>query len=80
MNSIGVQNWNLELVSLLTFLTEHKVVIVGAAATISELIVIIVNLWRKLRQRKTGVMVYTPVSPVRTLLWAMNPINLFRRA
>lgn len=75
----------------LIFLATNKAIIVGAAATVAELIVISVNLYRRLRAKKRFEL-ESADNPVPTskratdykgslfndLAWSANPINLFR--
>lgn len=71
------------ITELLEYLTTNKVILVGAAATIGELIVIAVNTYRKIRADKISDQQISTLEakPPRknTLLWAVNPINLFRK-
>lgn len=75
----------------LIFLAANKAVIVGAAATVAELIVISVNLYRRLRAKKRfelesadNPVLASQREPVyksslfNDLAWSANPINLFR--
>ena len=71
---------------ILNFLTSNRAIIVGAAITIAEVIVVVINVWRKNRAEKTLVKLmniasktYVYDTKVQTLLWILNPINLFRK-
>lgn len=74
------------LVEILTFLATHKVVIAGAAATLSEVVVVLVNLRRRLKKQSEEVTLLSEIyddvnqkpSTFKNLLWSANPINLFR--
>ncbi len=79
-------------VEILTFLTDHKLIIIGAATTFCEVVVVFVNMRRKLRkdlqtvstmdagdqraERRTRV---GRMTSKEYLLWSANPINLFRK-
>jgi hypothetical protein len=63
---------------ILEFLTNKHTIIVGAAATVAELIVIIVNLKRRLKPSKAIGKKQLPTGRTKTLLWAANPFNLFK--
>lgn len=86
------------VVEILQFLTDHKLIVVGAATTISEVVVVLVNLRRKLKKENQvmeamsalnsngEVVSSNDVESQRkkttisgNLLWAANPINLFRK-
>ena len=62
----------------LQFLTTNKLAILGAAAVVSELIVIAVNTMRKCKAQKVQTMSNQKVKD-KSFLWAANPINLFRK-
>ncbi len=71
---------------ILDFLTSNRAIIVGAAITIAEVIVVFINVWRKNRAEKTLVKLmnianktYVYDTKIQTLLWILNPINLFRK-
>ena len=72
------------LVSILTFLSANKAIIVGATATMGEVTITLVNLYRKYKAGKNNLsnLSYETVSNDRKigkmLLWSINPINLFR--
>ncbi len=75
--------------SILLFLSANKLIVTGAAATISELTVIIVNMLRRMRASKRRLTTMSadccggeckPKSRLKTLAWTANPINLFRKA
>lgn len=72
-------------VELLEFLAGNKAVLIGAAVTVGELLVIAVNTYRKLRadKAKDAEITTLEAKPKRsvssTLLWSANPINLFRK-
>jgi len=69
------------LTEILTFLTDKRTIITGAALTISELIVIIVNLVRKIKNKpalKTASVYSNEISHLKILIWAANPLNLFK--
>lgn len=61
------------LTSLLTFLAENKIILVGASATIGEIFVIIINTIRRSKK------VQTFENKGNSFLWSANPINLFRK-
>jgi hypothetical protein len=63
---------------ILQFLTTNKLAIVGAAATIGELVVIAVNTMRKCKAQKVQIMSNQQVK-TKSFLWSANPINLFRK-
>ena len=68
------------LTDILHYLTEEKVLILGAAATLCELVVIIINTYRQIHNQKKIETMSLVVQPTRkTFLWACNPINLFRK-
>ena len=75
------------LESILTFLAANKTIIVGATATLAEVGTIIINFVRKNKAEKQMVqtmseagMTDVPKASVgKKLLWAANPINLFRK-
>lgn len=73
------------MTELLTYLAEHKAIIVGATATLSEVAVVLINMWRKIRKsKKTEIYSLNSTGAKRsiirptTLLWAANPLNLFK--
>lgn len=63
------------ITDLLTFLAENKIVLVGACATIGEILVIIINTIRRTKSKK----VQTFSRKGSSFLWSANPINLFRK-
>jgi len=78
------------LESILTFLTENKSIIVGAAATIAEVATIVVNFVRKTKANEKVVQTMmnagddiefggSKPSNGKKLLWSANPINLFKK-
>ncbi len=66
---------------ILQFMTENKLIIIGAATTISEVIVIFWNMRRKAKTVKVMAATEnaTPESKLSVILWAANPINVFRK-
>jgi hypothetical protein len=77
----------MDIASILTWLADNKTIVVGAFATLSEVIVIIVNCYRKTKAEKVAVKTLISVPETapkstltRKLLWSANPINLFREA
>ena len=71
---------------ILEWMVANKAVVIGAAGVISELIVIAVNTYRAIRANKKQIEAMgLPSKPtefdkkVSVLLWAANPINLFRK-
>ena len=81
------------LVSLLTFLSENKVIITGATLCVGEVIVIITNLYRKNKIETKAKAIDTIIKKNREnpewppwlaktnlqkILWAANPLNLFK--
>jgi len=71
------------LESILTFLTANKAIIVGATATLAEVGTIIINFVRKNKAEKqmseAGVTDVPKTFVGKKLLWAANPVNLFRK-
>lgn len=80
------------IVEILTFLTDYKVIVVGAATTLSEVVVVLVNMRRKLKAERQAVETMsaadqdfekrTRLSRMlsrKNLLWSANPLNLFRQ-
>ncbi len=71
------------LESILTFLTDHKSIIVGASITVAEVATIFINFYRKNKAENNSVQLMkhsAKISTTRKFLWAANPINLFREA
>ena len=74
------------LTEALIYLVANKAIIVGTAAVVSELIVIVYNLRRRLKKiRKTTVaepscMPQKEIVEMKDLLWSANPINIFKKA
>lgn len=79
------------IIETLTFLSQNKTIIIGATATIAELFVIIINLKRRIKKEQNLVKYMTApyinleqrtrisrTLSLRNLLWAANPINLFK--
>lgn len=65
---------------ILTFMAAHKVIIIGATTTFAEVVVVLFNLWRRLRSPHTELMSSDQKSVTfKTILWAANPINLFKQ-
>lgn len=66
---------------ILDFLATNKTMLTAAAVTVGELMVIGVNVYRKIKARKTEVttMEVKPRSVASLLLWSANPVNLFRK-
>ena len=62
------------LTDILTFLSENKVITIGAVATICEVIVIVVNCVKRIKAVKP----MSETSKFKTFLWVANPINLFK--
>lgn len=81
------------LTEILKYFTDQKLIIMGAAITVSELIIIAVNTYRRLRAKTEILMKFpaltkTPTvdekkllkeNTLKVILWAANPINLFRK-
>ncbi len=66
---------------LLEYLMSNKTLLIGAAATISELLVITFNTVRKIRASKKEIITMeAKPTRVQTILWSINPINCFRKA
>ena len=65
--------------SILTFLSENYKIITGAALTDSELIIIAVNCYRKTKASAITFSSNRHESVFQKLIWACNPINLFRK-
>ena len=74
---------------ILTFLAENKAIIIGTAATITEVATIVVNFVRKTKSDENIVQIMmdaesstqetSPKSSTgKKLLWSANPINLFK--
>lgn len=74
------------MMELLEFLANNKAVLIGAAATVGELLVIAVNTYRKLRANKQRAIEIATLeakeqpTTFQIFLWSANPINLFRKA
>jgi hypothetical protein len=87
------------LTQILQYLADNKALLLAAAATLLELIVLAVNTYRRIKANQTDaqkapspritvdenqpVTVMAEISAptlARTLLWAANPVNLFRSA
>ena len=64
----------------LQFLANNKAAVVGAAVTISEVIVIAVNTYRRIQANKERVQLAGLKPAGSTFWWAANPVNLFRKA
>jgi hypothetical protein len=73
----------MDINAILTYLTENKLLLVGAVAALTEVLAIVINFWRKVKAEATAVKVYggdhVKVSAISKLLWSANPINLFRK-
>lgn len=81
------------LLEVLTFISANKAVITGSVACVGEVVVIILNLRRKYKAEAAKTirvpipnknwevtMTETTIEPAwRKVLWAANPINLFRK-
>jgi len=77
------------LLEVLTFLTNHRTIIIGATTTLTEVVIIFVNMRRKLRKDTQAASIINHRIDQRTyitriisrkyLLWSANPINLFRK-
>lgn len=69
------------LTSILTYLAAHKVILVGATATVCEMLVIVVNTYRKLKAKKSAAFGKSSrESTAKILAWSANPLNLFKKA
>ena len=69
--------------SILTYLAEHKAALVGATATVLEVMALVINFWRKNRVAKQVQILGADLkneTKLQKFLWAANPINLFRKA
>lgn len=77
---------------ILIFLVANKSIIIGAAAIIAELIVIVINMYRRLSSKKRfelesadNSVLYSKQDNIyksnifNDLAWSVNPINLFRK-
>ncbi len=64
--------------NILQFLADNKEILVGAALTVSEFIVILVNTLRRSKAKPVGVM-DAKHSKLKSLIWSANPVNLFRK-
>lgn len=67
------------MLDYLKFLAENKVVILGAATVIAELIVIIFNTVRKIHSNNMYILGVTETTNLKDFLWVINPINVFRK-
>jgi len=71
--------------SFLEFLASNRAIIVGAALTVAEVIVIIINTMEQLKDKpEMSETVETLAkgskkSKIRILFWIINPINIFRK-
>ena len=63
---------------ILIWLADNKEIVIGAAVTISELIIILVNTLRR-SKAKTVTAMDAKSSKLKKLVWSANPINLFRK-
>ncbi len=63
---------------IITYLAENSVVLIGAATTIAEILIIIINTRRRLKSRP-GASKSVKQSKFKTVLWVINPINVFRK-
>lgn len=70
------------LSELIEYLASHKVILAGAAATLGELLVIIFNTYRRIQVDKKKIVAMDAKSQAKSnkFLWAINPINVFRKA
>ena len=82
------------LKEIMTFVTENKEIVLGSAGVFSELVIIIVNLVRKLKQKesKEQKLLESPAATqdvkafmchrettAEVVWWAVNPLNLFKK-
>ena len=67
------------ILEALQFLASNKAAVIGAAVTISEVVVIGVNTYRRLKANAQKVQLAGEMPMHRTILWAANPLNLFRK-
>lgn len=70
---------------ILQYLTVNKVIILGAATTVSELAIICYNFRRRIKAIKDaddGIHKnsFTKESLMKTFIWSANPLNLFKNA
>jgi hypothetical protein len=75
--------------NILDYLVSNKVAVTGATATLAEVVVIIVNTWRKLRNHRANLAetirvlgrdaTLPPLKKSAIFLWAINPLNLLRQ-
>jgi hypothetical protein len=65
---------------LIEYLASHKVVLVGAAGTLGELLVIAFNTYRRIRASKKAIVAMDAKPKSNSFLWVINPINVFRKA
>ena len=79
--------------SVLTFITENKVLLIAAIAVVCEVVVTLVNLYRKFKGQPPVVLTESvvkavdqpaeevkPLSTVEMVKWSVNPLNLFKSA
>lgn len=69
------------ITEILEYITNNRVIIVGAAGTICEVIVIIINLMRRIHRLEGmsySLMGYKQSKFLKVLFWSANPLNLFR--
>ena len=72
------------LENILEFLTNNKIIIIGATVTLTEVLTVIINFRRKNKAEQSMISTmgtnykYKTIS--QKLLWSLNPINLFRKS
>lgn len=75
---------------ILTFLSSKQAVIIGATATIVEVVITIVNAYRRCKdaEKKLATLTVVPAEVAKDhpetnfysfLVWSLNPVNLFRK-
>ena len=68
------------MVETITQLLADNGKLIAAIAATLECVVAIINIWRKFFTTKgVEVMASTPSSHIKSALWILNPVNVFRK-
>jgi len=65
--------------SVLKFLTTNKEICIGAAVTVTEVLTIVINWWRKNKVAPQKITTMGKETFGQKLIWSINPVNLFRK-
>lgn len=67
------------MLEFMKFFADNKLIIIGFFMTISEIIVIIVNTYKKIIKQDVKSLSFEKPNTFKNVLWVINPINIFKK-